>query len=301
MTEDAPLKPLTAYAESKVRSEEALAELARRRLLAGLHAQRDRVRRLAAAPARHRPEQPRRLGIHDRRGPDPERRHALAARSSTSRTSRRATPRSSRRRARPSTARRSTSAPTRRTTRCASWPRSCGRSSRAARSSSAARATRTRARTGSTSGSCSARCPSFQTVRRARDGARGAPCRLSRRRPDVRRFRRIAVHPPQAASGAARRGQARPRPSVARMIFTELELPGAFVVDVETHEDERGHFARIFDERGIRQRWASQTSLACRSASPSTRSWGRCAGCTTRRSRTPRRSSSAASAARCTT
>lgn len=32
------------------------------------------------------------------------------------------------------------------------------------------------------------------------------------------------------------------------MIFTELELPGAYVVDVETHEDERGHFARIFDD-----------------------------------------------------
>ena len=32
------------------------------------------------------------------------------------------------------------------------------------------------------------------------------------------------------------------------MIFTELELAGAYVVDVETHEDERGHFARIFDD-----------------------------------------------------
>jgi dTDP-4-dehydrorhamnose 3,5-epimerase-like enzyme len=32
------------------------------------------------------------------------------------------------------------------------------------------------------------------------------------------------------------------------MIFTELELPGAYVVDVETHEDVRGHFSRIFDD-----------------------------------------------------
>ncbi len=38
----------------------------RRRLLAGLHAQRDGLRGLAAAAARHRAEQPRRLGVHDR-------------------------------------------------------------------------------------------------------------------------------------------------------------------------------------------------------------------------------------------
>jgi dTDP-4-dehydrorhamnose 3,5-epimerase len=33
------------------------------------------------------------------------------------------------------------------------------------------------------------------------------------------------------------------------VIFTELELPGAYVVDVERHEDERGWFARLFDDR----------------------------------------------------
>ena len=51
----------------------------RRRLLAGLPALRDGVRRLAAAAPRHRAEQPRRLGAHDREGADPQRRHALAA------------------------------------------------------------------------------------------------------------------------------------------------------------------------------------------------------------------------------
>ena len=45
----------------------------------GLHAERDRVRRLAAPAARPRPQQPGRLGAHDRRGPHPERRDALAA------------------------------------------------------------------------------------------------------------------------------------------------------------------------------------------------------------------------------
>ena len=66
LDEAAPLRPLTPYAESKVAAEEALARARRRRLLAGLDAQRDRLRRLAAPAPRHRPEQPRRLGAHDR-------------------------------------------------------------------------------------------------------------------------------------------------------------------------------------------------------------------------------------------
>ena len=50
------------------------------------------------------------------------------------------------------------------------------------------------------------------------------------------------------------------------MIFTETELSGAYLVDVEAHEDERGHFARIFDdqefgERGLEAHW-SQISVA---------------------------------------
>jgi len=30
------------------------------------------------------------------------------------------------------------------------------------------------------------------------------------------------------------------------MIFTETELPGAFVIDLERREDDRGYFARAF-------------------------------------------------------
>ena len=48
------LAPLTAYAESKVRSEEATAHARDRQLLPRLHAQRDRIRRLAAPASRHR-------------------------------------------------------------------------------------------------------------------------------------------------------------------------------------------------------------------------------------------------------
>ena len=66
LDEDAPLRPLTPYAESKVRAEEGLAELAGDDFVAGVDAERHRVRRLAAAAARHRPQQPRGLGAHDR-------------------------------------------------------------------------------------------------------------------------------------------------------------------------------------------------------------------------------------------
>lgn len=50
------------------------------------------------------------------------------------------------------------------------------------------------------------------------------------------------------------------------MIFEELPLSDAFVVDVEVHEDSRGHFARIFDEaefaqRGLATSWP-QVSVA---------------------------------------
>ena len=54
--------------------------------------------------------------------------------------------------------------------------------------------------------------------------------------------------PGSSGSRSCAAKEARPRSTVARVIFTELELPGAYVVDVETDEDERGHFARIFDD-----------------------------------------------------
>ena len=66
LDEAAPLRPLTPYAESKVARRGGAARARRRRLRAGLHAERDRLRRLAAPAARRRPQQPRRLGAHDR-------------------------------------------------------------------------------------------------------------------------------------------------------------------------------------------------------------------------------------------
>lgn len=50
------------------------------------------------------------------------------------------------------------------------------------------------------------------------------------------------------------------------MIFTETRLEGAFTIDVEPHEDERGFFARVWDgeelaARGLDAR-VSQSSIA---------------------------------------
>ena len=53
---------MTPYGESKVLAEQAIHELARWRLLADLPAERDRLRRLAAAARGHRDQQPDRLG-----------------------------------------------------------------------------------------------------------------------------------------------------------------------------------------------------------------------------------------------
>ena len=79
LTEEAPLRPITAYAESKVRSEEGLARLAGPGFRPGLDAERDRLRGLAPSPPRHRPQQPRRLEPHDRPDPAAQRRDRVAA------------------------------------------------------------------------------------------------------------------------------------------------------------------------------------------------------------------------------
>ena len=59
-------RPLTPYAESKVRGGGRLLELADDGFSPVLDAERDRLRRLAAPAARHRAQQPRRVGAHDR-------------------------------------------------------------------------------------------------------------------------------------------------------------------------------------------------------------------------------------------
>ena len=77
--ETAPLAPLTAYASSKVRAEQSLAELASDELLTGLSSLRHRLRRLAEAAPRHRAQQPRGYRGGCGRRPSSERRHCLAA------------------------------------------------------------------------------------------------------------------------------------------------------------------------------------------------------------------------------
>jgi dTDP-4-dehydrorhamnose 3,5-epimerase len=47
------------------------------------------------------------------------------------------------------------------------------------------------------------------------------------------------------------------------MIFTETELPGAFVIDIEPHEDERGFFARVWCEREFEEHGLSTRIAQC--------------------------------------
>ena len=175
--ESAPLRPLTAYAESKVRAEEALAQLAdddfspvfMRNATAYGVSPRLRLdivlNNLAAwgvttgAIKIMSDGTPWRPLVHV---------EDIALRDAC---------RCSRHRATSSTPSRSTSAGRTRTTRCASWPRSCGRRSGIARSSTPAPATRTRAPTASRSRSWRARCPTSSSPgRRA-----AAPARSSTR------------------------------------------------------------------------------------------------------------------------
>ena len=70
--------------------------------------------------------------------------------------------------------------------------------------------------------------------------------RLPRRRPDARGVRERPLHTPEAPAPPPRPG--RPRPDAALeasgVIFEETKLEGAYVLDLERREDERGFFAR---------------------------------------------------------
>ena len=78
LDENAEFAPVTPYGESKVLAERDISKLADDSFSPTLPAKRNRVRRLAATARRRRRQQPRRLRAHDRRGPDPKRRDALA-------------------------------------------------------------------------------------------------------------------------------------------------------------------------------------------------------------------------------
>ena len=56
------------------------------------------------------------------------------------------------------------------------------------------------------------------------------------------------------------------------MIFTETELPGAFLIDLEPHADERGFFARVWCEREFEQHGLSTKVVQCNVAYNHTKS-----------------------------
>ena len=47
------------------------------------------------------------------------------------------------------------------------------------------------------------------------------------------------------------------------MRFTETPLAGAWVIDVDLHEDERGAFARTFDDAEFRARGLNPAVIQC--------------------------------------
>ena len=83
------------------------------------------------------------------------------------------------------------------------------------------------------------------------------------------------------------------------MIFTETALPGAFILDLERREDERGFFARAFCQHEFADHGLKPV-IAQANVAYNKRP-ARCAACTSSSRRRPRRSSSAARAARSST
>jgi dTDP-4-dehydrorhamnose 3,5-epimerase len=47
------------------------------------------------------------------------------------------------------------------------------------------------------------------------------------------------------------------------VLFTETELPGAWIIDLERHEDSRGFFARAWDEQSFAERGLSSRVVQC--------------------------------------
>ena len=207
-------------------------------LRAGLDAQRDRVRSLTAPAARHRAQQPRRVGAHDGADPAAERRDGVAA---------------ARARARRREDRRS---------RCSRRPRSRSRGEafnvgtdeqnylvrELAEVLAQVTGCEIEIAEGSSADSRSYRVDFSKLARafpdlalewNAERGAQGARRCLSRGRSHVRGLRRQPLHPPAPTPDAARSGRARRRPSLA-LAGRRLALPpGPSTIGRRSHPPHR--------------------------------------------------------------
>ena len=114
--------------------------------------------------------------------------------------------------------------------------------------------------------------PGVQAAMGRATRGRAALCRLSPIRADARRVRgpALSAHQPHPAADERRRsragletfarrtGASRGIPIASKpprersVIFTETRLKGAFVIELERREDDRGFFARSFCQRSSR-------------------------------------------------
>ena len=227
-----------------------------------LPALRHGLRRLAAAALRHRAQQPGRLGLHLGQGDAQERRQPLAAHR-PHRGHQPRLPRGARRAARArSTRRPSTSAATTRTTASATSPQIVKETVPGCEIEFADDAGPDKRNYRADFSKIARVLPGFQPQWDARKGAAPAVRSLQGHRPGALRLRgpplpahrsdqalmgrRRAGDGSPLAVRAARRLSAQEPTRKGNVIFTETKLKGAFIIDIERREDDRGFFARAF-------------------------------------------------------
>ena len=139
--------------------------------------------------------------------------------------------------------------------------------------------------------------PDFQPQWDARKGARQLYEAYKRIGLKLEDFEGPALSPHRPAQAAACAGgqpgradlrwrtpQLAPRPQA--MIFTETKLKGAFIIDLERREDNRGFFARAFCQQEFAHHGLKP--VIAQANSPSTSGRARCAACTSSFRRRPR-------------